>query len=467
MEPSDCPTVRTIVVGGGAAGTITAAHLLRQADAAHPVDVTIVDPSATIGPGLPYRTTEPRHTLNNVVARMSAFDDEPGHLLRWCAARGIPAEPRTFLQRSVYGDYLAGLLAGVPRPPGSTVRHVRARATDLVDDGSVLAVRLSDGRTLCADHVVLALGTPAPRRLAPYEGMGRTVTDPWDSDLAERAAGTRSVLLVGTGLTAADAATVVHRANPDARITAVSRHGLLPAVHAHDPLVPPSDVDLSDIHSLDDAVAAIADHLALARAAGADWRPVLDAVRHQANDVWSRLPMPDRARFVHEHARSWESARHRMPREMRSYLSGLVASGALTFTRADDIDPGADFDLVVRCTGPGATAARGWNPLVDALLDRPSIRPHPLGLGLDLDPGGSVRGLGPAAQGRVHAVGAARRGLAWEVAAIPDIRTQAARLADSILARAAVNPERGRLRDHARPPSQLPPRRQTVRAVPG
>jgi len=434
MEPTDCRSVRTVVIGGGAAGVITAAHLLRRADHLHPVDVTIVDPAATIGPGLPYRTTEPQHTLNNVAARMSALHDDPDHLLRWCAEHGIPADPRAFLQRSTYGDYLAGLLAALPVPQGSSVRHLRGQAVDVVDDGPDVVVRLDGGALVPADHVVLALGTPPPLRLPSYEDRGSTVVDAWSSDLAAHAAHAESVLLVGTGLTAADAAVVAHRANPRARITAVSRHRMLPAVHAADPLMPPSVVDLEDVDGLDAAVAALADHVSRARAAGTDWRFVADAFRHEANDVWSRLSMADRARFLRDHARSWETARHRMPRPMRATLRSLVSSGTLTFARAAELDPAARFDLVVRCTGPGPVAARGWNPLVDALLDRRAVRAHPLGLGLDLAADGTVLGLGPAQAGRLHAVGAARRGLEWEVAAVPDLRVQAARLSEAILA---------------------------------
>ena len=48
------PALRVAVVGGGAAGVITAVHLLRQADVDHPVDVRIIERGHTLGPGLAY-----------------------------------------------------------------------------------------------------------------------------------------------------------------------------------------------------------------------------------------------------------------------------------------------------------------------------------------------------------------------------------------------------------------------------
>jgi uncharacterized NAD(P)/FAD-binding protein YdhS len=232
---------RTIaVVGGGAAGVILSAHLLRAASASRPVRVLLVDPAETPGRGLPYRTTDPRHTLNAVVARLSAFDDDPEHLLRWCAAAGVPAEPGTFLQRADFGRYLAELLPSVPVPPGSSLRHVRAAVVDAEDrsgpdgapepDGGAVLLTLADGGTLRADAAVLALGTPPPVRLPEYEPWGeRYVADPWSPDLDARAAGARRVLVVGTGLTTLDVVAHLHALLPGARFTAVSRGGVLPA----------------------------------------------------------------------------------------------------------------------------------------------------------------------------------------------------------------------------------------------
>ncbi|WP_036959638.1 FAD/NAD(P)-binding protein, partial [Promicromonospora kroppenstedtii] len=182
---------RTIaVIGGGAAGVILSAHLLRAAASFGPersVRVVLVDPAETPGRGLPYRTTDPRHTLNAVVARLSAFDDDPEHLLRWCASAGVPAEPGTFLQRADFGRYLTELLGSVPVPAGSEVRHVRGTVVDVtevgddagVGDGSAespgtadapgVLLTLADGGTLHADDAVLALGTPPPVRLPEYE----------------------------------------------------------------------------------------------------------------------------------------------------------------------------------------------------------------------------------------------------------------------------------------------------------
>lgn len=446
---------RTIaVVGGGAAGVILSAHLLRAASAARPVRVLLVDPAEVPGRGLPYRTTDPRHTLNAVVARLSAFDDDPEHLLRWCAAEGVPAGPGTFLQRADFGRYLTELLPTVPVPPGSSVRHVRSTvvdaedrtgsdgAADAADDGADAAgvlLTLADGATLHADCAVLALGTPPPVRLPEYEPWGeRYVADPWSPDLDTRAAGARRVLVVGTGLTTLDVVAHLHPLLPGARFTAVSRGGALPAAHAADPLPPATAVELGDAPTLTDAVDVVRRRADAERAAGRDWRAVIDAVRPQVNTVWARLTPDEQAAFQRDHARSWENVRHRMSHAMRTHMDRLVADGVLTVGTVAQVrgagpwDTSA-YDLVVGATGLPSLTSPGWNRLVDALLARGLVRPHRLGTGLDLTPDAALVDAAGVAHPRLRAMGLARRGLEWECTSVPDLRRQAAALADDLL----------------------------------
>ena len=72
---------RVLIVGGGAAGVVTAATLLREADG-NALDIEIVERRDTLGRGLAYGTRERVHLLNNYAGRMSAFEDDPGHLVR-------------------------------------------------------------------------------------------------------------------------------------------------------------------------------------------------------------------------------------------------------------------------------------------------------------------------------------------------------------------------------------------------
>lgn len=426
-------------MGGGAAGVITATHLLRAASPERPVDVRIIEKSSTIGPGLAYRTPLPRHTLNNFAGRLSAVDGDPDHLLRWCTERGIPATPTSFLQRSLYGDYLADVLDTTPVPPGSLLRRNYGEVTDVHNEGDELRVSLSCGVEVDADAVVLALGNPPPRRQPGFAGWGdRYVADPWAAHLTEAVGAADEVLLLGTGLTMVDVVAQLHEASPTTRFTAVSRRGLLPTAHRHGtPRL--HDAFHPGSASLDLLLDRVRAQVAEVEDVGGDWRDVVDSLRACANELWRDLPAADQERFVNDVSRHWEIARHRMSPVMAAYIADLQRDGVLRVATIDEVDVEA-FDRIVNCTGPCPVPTPGWNSLVDTLLERGAIRPHRLGLGLDLDPSGRVIDFAGRTEPGLYAVGCARRGLDWEVAAIPDLRQQASRLAADLLGRSSSEP---------------------------
>lgn len=426
-DPQSRRPVRVLIVGGGAAGVVAAAALLRQGGRV-PVDVRIVERRDVVGPGLAYRTTEPLHLLNNYAGRMSALPGEPDDLLSWCAQEGVDATADTFLPRHVYGRYLAGLLDRVAVPAGSRLSRLRGEVVDLDDTGSDYRATIASGWRMHADVVVLALGNPPPRRPPGLclDVIDTVVDDPWAPGLVDAVPDDGRVLLVGTGLTMVDLAVQICAARPLARLTAVSRHRLLPRPHL--PVdggpVPPYDADDSSLAAVMAAVRRAADR-------GQDWRSEVEAVKGVANDLWRRLSLDERGRFVSHVARYWEVARHRMAPATAAAVDDLLASRRLVVAAPEDVDT-TTFDLAVNCTGWGSVCAPGWNPLVDRLAVKGMLWPGPHSLGVDVDLAGALLDAhGLRARG-LYALGAARRGAEWEVAAVPDLRRQACAMAQDI-----------------------------------
>jgi uncharacterized NAD(P)/FAD-binding protein YdhS len=83
------------------------------------------------------------------------------------------------------------------------------------------------------------------------------------------------------------------------------------------------------------------------------------------------------------------------------------------------------FDYAFNCTGPLHSIERTRDPLLRSLLDGGQASPDQLGMGLDVDErsraGERLWALGPLTKGRY-----------WEIIAVPDIREQAASVADDI-----------------------------------
>ena len=83
------------------------------------------------------------------------------------------------------------------------------------------------------------------------------------------------------------------------------------------------------------------------------------------------------------------------------------------------------FAYAFNCTGPLHSIDRSKDPLLRSLLDAGEVTPDHLGIGLEI--GGTCR-----AGEHLWAMGPLTKGRYWEIIAVPDIRDQAAEVADDI-----------------------------------
>jgi uncharacterized NAD(P)/FAD-binding protein YdhS len=85
------------------------------------------------------------------------------------------------------------------------------------------------------------------------------------------------------------------------------------------------------------------------------------------------------------------------------------------------------FAYIINCTGPLGTITRTRDPLLRIMLDDELARPDQLGIALDVDERSRVAGAP-----RAWAIGPLTKGRYWEIIAVPDIRGQAAAIAEDI-----------------------------------
>jgi uncharacterized NAD(P)/FAD-binding protein YdhS len=414
------------VVGGGASGVLSAIHLLR--DAPVPVRVVLIEPRAELGRGVAFGTDDPHHLLNVRASSLSALPEEPDHFAEW-AQRRFGSGRQSFLPRARYGEYLRSLL--------EPVEHIPAHAIDISPRRGRADITLSDGTRRSFDRVVLAPGSSPPAWPEPLGGReSNWVDDPWEPNALAALSPDDPVLLLGTGLTAVDAALSLHAAG-HRQIVATSRHGLLPAAHPDrpfppieiaPPLRPTARALLEWAHSMADQTG--------------DWRPVIDALRPHTDGLWGAMDRSECLRLLRHVHRRWEVLRHRMAPPAARLIETMTTSGQLTVVtggvQSAHVTSGAitavvgdrrmRFGAVVNCTGPGCDIRRSNHPLVKRLLARRIVRPGPFGMGLDTDAAGCLR----STDGVLWLVGPLRRGERWETTAIPDIRGQAAALPQSL-----------------------------------
>lgn len=476
------PTV--VVAGAGAAGTLTALHLVRMASRrATPLSVLLLDPADRWGRGVAFGTPAEEHLLNVAASGMSALPEDPGHFVAWASSQGAggrgepgaPGDPNAFLPRRTFGLYLDDTLTReVVAADGLVrVRHLRDEVTGAVRTASGWAALARSGRVLDADAIVVATGLPqvgsswAPHSLRESAFF---VADPWapgalDVVRRDRAA-PAEVLVVGTGLTMVDVVLSLtgggNRA--DRQVLAVSRSGRLPRAHRTSPQL----AAIPDIAEwggeLDGIVERTERHLLEVQATTGDWRPAVDGLRFRHSELWGRLSEPDRTRFLAEHAGAWNVLRHRMAPSSKVVLDSLRSTGRLQVDVGEvlDVEPlargglrvslsgGAQREVgwVVNCTGPRPDVRHLGNPLIDDLLRTRAggalATLATAGMGFRTDGGRLVDSAGRSGA-PIWTLGALRRGELWESTAVPEIRGQALALATSVLD--AVSPLPRRLED--------------------
>jgi uncharacterized NAD(P)/FAD-binding protein YdhS len=124
-----------------------------------------------------------------------------------------------------------------------------------------------------------------------------------------------------------------------------------------------------------------------------------------------------------------------MAPEVAAALQHRIADGSIEIYRGDGRELGVSdrFEFIVLCTGPDDNIA-GTQPPLASLVARGLAHPGPHGMGIDTDADtGQLISASKSLIPDLYAIGPLRRGTLWESTAIPEIRTEAARLAALLL----------------------------------
>jgi uncharacterized NAD(P)/FAD-binding protein YdhS len=425
------------VIGAGASGTIQALHLLR----AGVKKVTLIERERVPGRGTAYGTQRPEHLLNVTAQRMIVSPDDPEHFARWFGAKGGAADD--YAPRMLFGDYLTGEMDAA-----AGIEIVKGEAVDIVRDAAGERVVLWDGRTIAADAVVLALGNLRPAILPGIDprALGRVhVDDPWFGDFASGLGADDTILLIGSALTAVDAALTLDATGFKGKILAVSRRGLLPRAHLkREPVAGPApDYQVRGAALL---------HAVRRRAEEIGWREAVHELRPATQHLWDTTPLPERRRFLRHLRAWWDVHRHRIAPAVAARIDAMAAEGrfVLRAGRILGAEPDGDAAIVswrprgaeaaeqvrvrriVNCSGPALDIARAGEPLLSALLAAGRLRPDPCKLGIEVDLESRVVDSAGAPSPTLTAIGPITRGAFWESIAVPDIAVQSAAAARRI-----------------------------------
>ncbi len=440
------------IIGGGASGTLTAIQLLRRAADQHlALQVTLIDRDGRHGLGLAYSTNDAAHLLNATAGQMSAFPDDLDHLVRW-AGVGSAA----FLPRPRYGEYLQAALAEAERQasPWAVLTRVSAEVRAIRRDQGDRALRLIlAGGFLDADAAVLATGGAAGPLPFPAPPSPRVIAQPWLPGALDAVTDHAPVVIAGTGLTMFDLAISITSRSTEATVHAFSRHGLVPRTH---PGTPPAGKNLwLPVITRTTGPVGLRDLMWQVRSAislnPANWTDVVDAIRPFIPGLWRRMPDSDKRLFLRHVARYWEVHRHLVPPATASKITMLRGTGRLTVQRGQISSVAAAGDhlrisvrsdrgeseltagWLINGTGPSSDVGATDDVLLRDLFATGTARPDPVGLGLDASVDGAVIGATGRPSEVLYTLGPPLRGLWYETTAVPEIRVQAAALAQRIV----------------------------------
>ncbi len=348
--------------------------------------------------------------------------------------------------RKVYGRYLKAVLDSTIKKTvahSGSVNLIRGEAVDINPDGNSYQLQMANGDIIPVDNIVLAPGNFPGSFLYELKGTKGYIPYPWPvSEIMEKIPRDVPVFILGAGLSAIDTFFTLMENDHRGKITFISRHGLLPKVQGTPFEYEPKFIFKEKISGaiseaggnslsfdlirdlffkeMETAEGREIDWLRVFNPLGSTARILKKAIsRAQAGIIpyqaaltssgpitgyiWNRMSIEDRMHFDRTYKTLWTVYRHPMPlinarRILNAFNTGQldVVSGLMCVrtcgAKGFEMDVGTRFGVpytlktpfLINATGQGADVTKFNNPLLNRLLDKGIINPHPNG-GINAD----------------------------------------------------------------------------------
>jgi uncharacterized NAD(P)/FAD-binding protein YdhS len=278
------------------------------------------------------------------------------------------------------------------------------------------------------------------------------INNPWGNLNAVQV--DKDILIIGNGLTMVDVVQTLVEKGLKGTIHSISPHGFGILQHQHHGIKYEGLMkDLINDISLSELVSLLNKHIKKVGRLGLSAELVIDSLRPRAQGIWQSLSFDEKRKFMSRLRHLWGVARHRLPIQIYDFMQRLKIEGRLkiwagslrnivehdenVIAQIHDSKSGQDrslnVSLIINCTGPEVDIERIDDHLFANLLESGMISPHPLKLGLNVDPDSLlVVNKDNFTIDSFYAIGGLLRGVLWESTAIPEIRVQAKAIADRI-----------------------------------
>ncbi|KAM0744580.1 hypothetical protein ACQRIT_001069 [Beauveria bassiana] len=459
------------IIGGGAGGVAVVLHLIEQAKKGRSLgEIVIIETRDVLGPGLAFSTDCHGTILNMHSDTMGIYHGKPRDYTQWRES----LEDGPFPSRVDYGKYLQERWITAmeeARVLGLTITAVQASATDIDKAGdTTYKITLDNQNTLTAHSVVLALGNFTGSANSHLLGKAGYFPNPWPTTQLKSIPPTAHVLVVGSRLSAVDAALYLSENGHQGAITFMSRSGKLPRVQG-DPVPNPRRYALHELarqvegnpdESLLRLTSSLMDEISMAtngdwswmferdcpmeqletdliaaQEQRVRWQSILNGTAPVIERYWNSLSSTSQKLFMEKFNSTWMTYRHAMPIKNAKRVLKLLQNSQLQVVRGDKIYWDGMFKAetsggvietcyVIEATGQECHTQRINSPLVQSAVHKGLLTPHAAG-GVVVD----FQSLQASSKG-LYVMGSLTRGTHFYVSATDRVAAHASRIAQSL-----------------------------------
>ncbi|RAV29374.1 FAD/NAD(P)-binding protein [Sinomicrobium soli] len=411
--------------------------------------------------------------------------------------KGGSDEESAYTSRILYGHYVAGELEkniGKARKHGISVDLIHAEATEIDRlENEQLTVMLDNGSSVTADEILLAPGTPKPNSFKEFGALREYIDFPWPVHrLRERIEKKDHVGILGTSLSGIDTVMTLVDNGHRGKITMFSPDGMLPRVQPDEAgNIEKHHLTLQNLHRLKrqkdhsptvkelfrlfikDVEAAegkkpdwkamkrrarpplpfLEDDIRLAEKGGDTVLNMTYALRYDTSVIWGWMDPGEQQMFRKWLGSYWKANRHAMPLYNARKIAALLREGTLEVVAENEkveFDRGSrqfrihtasgrthNADKLVNATGSAGKLEEMDNILLENLLKKKYLQPHPLG-GAVIDPH-TMQCISEKGGTHIYGVGHLVNGMLMDVNAVWfNVRT-IARMATGIISKITRN----------------------------
>lgn len=455
------------IIGGGFTGTMTAVQLIDKST--EPCEIILINERETLNKGIAYNPYSDKHLLNVIAGKMSAYPDNPDHFLEWIMQKeDFKNNDKTliansFLPRLLYGEYLCEIWEEAKKIAEAKQLKLTVLNSFVVDlDVSDHAVDLwlDNNLKLNIDHCVIATGNhiasnPNIENMDFYKSTNY-FQNPWKIESVKNTNKNLPVLIIGNGLTMVDTVLGLLEQGFKGEIYSISPHGFNILPHRHNGLKYSKLVeDLRDDMSIYELVNLVNKHIKTIREYGVSAETVIDSLRPHTQRIWQSFSDKEKELFMSRLRHLWGVARHRIPLHSHDKIQQLRIDGKLHINSGKIIDiidsnesiivqyfdkkehelKEINVSRIINCTGPATdlmSLDKSFlkNCLLKGVLTQDKLK---LGIKANTETFQIISSDGKT-HTNLYTIGSNLKGELWESTAVNELREQAEKLAERLIA---------------------------------